>query len=46
MQIGNASLGKAYLRRYDHLTRQVEQTAAPQLAQQARARGMRAVGQQ
>ena len=46
LQIGNASLGKAYLRRYDHLTRQVEQTAAPQLAQQARARGMRAVGQQ
>lgn len=46
LQIGNASLGKAYLRRYDHLNRQVEQTAAPRIAQQARARGLRLVGRQ
>lgn len=41
LQIGNASLGKAYLRRYDHLNRQAEQTTAPQRAQQARGRSVR-----
>jgi tetratricopeptide (TPR) repeat protein len=47
LQIGNASLGKAYLRRYDHLARQEEQTAAPRLAQRvAQARGLQAIGTQ
>jgi tetratricopeptide (TPR) repeat protein len=32
LQIGNTSLGKAYLRRYDHLARQGGVTAAPQPA--------------
>jgi tetratricopeptide (TPR) repeat protein len=45
LQIGNASLGKAYLRRYDHLARQEESLATPRAAQRAaRARDMRAVG--
>jgi tetratricopeptide (TPR) repeat protein len=47
LQIGNASLGKAYLRRYDHLARQEEQIAAPRTAQRvARMRDMRVVGSQ
>jgi len=33
LQIGNASLGKAYLRRYDHLARQEEQATTSRLAQ-------------
>ena len=32
LQIGNASLGKAYLRRYDHLARQEEHAAALRMA--------------
>ena len=45
LQIGNTSLGKAYLRRYDHLARQEEQTVAPRLAQRvAQARGLRVAG--
>jgi tetratricopeptide (TPR) repeat protein len=47
LQIGNASLGKAYLRRYDHLARQTEQSTAPRALQRtARARDLRAVGSQ
>ena len=30
LQIGNVSLGKAYLRRYDHLTKDSQQTPKPQ----------------
>lgn len=45
LQVGNTSLGKAYLRRYDHLVRQEEQTIAPRLAQRvAQARGLRVAG--
>jgi tetratricopeptide (TPR) repeat protein len=45
LQIGNTSLGKAYLRRYDHLSRQEEQAAAPRAAPRAaRAREMTVVG--
>jgi tetratricopeptide (TPR) repeat protein len=47
LQIGNASLGKAYLRRYDHLARQEEQIAALRTPQRTvRLRDMRAVGSQ
>jgi tetratricopeptide (TPR) repeat protein len=47
LQIGNASLGKAYLRRYDHLARQEEQIAALRPSQRTmRVRDMRAVGSQ
>jgi tetratricopeptide (TPR) repeat protein len=47
LQIGNASLGKAYLRRYDHLARQEELLATPRATQRAaRVRDMRAVGSQ
>jgi tetratricopeptide (TPR) repeat protein len=47
LQIGNASLGKAYLRRYDHLARQEEQAAAVRPPQRAaRMREMQVVGRQ
>ena len=44
LQIGNTSLGKAYLRRYDHLQRQAEQSSGAQRSQQARARAGRSAG--
>lgn len=40
LQIGNTSLGKAYLRRYDHLVGQGRQAAAPALQRRARARSV------
>ncbi|KPV53755.1 hypothetical protein SE17_07765 [Kouleothrix aurantiaca] len=44
LQLGNTSLGKAYLRRYDHLQRQTEHSTGAQRSQQARARAGRSGG--
>ncbi|GAB4205100.1 MAG: tetratricopeptide repeat protein [Roseiflexaceae bacterium] len=44
LQIGNISLGKAYLRRYEHMTNSDRPAVLPVPRQRARTRGLSAVG--